>query len=757
MKTYLTAALFIFVLLTANITKVIHITESIRFNMALSDSAIVFVLLVVFIAAIRDKSIKTIKGFPVWVALASWIIFSGALAMRSSDIINEGWIGIAEELAKTGLCVVYFIVGYHTLKAIKTSTFKSVWVAAAFVFILGGIVINYLAIKDIYYWSEDTKYLRYFMGTDTDPNHAATYLTLTFFAMGLFAMGEKMKANKALFIFTLALSVFGIVLTGSRGGLIGFVGGLGILFLYYIKKNWRLSVTLVSLILLMSLVFVQVDMQVFEGQFSQRILSKLDNFEGGLDIRWSLGYTALQMGHDHPITGVGRGNYILNSAPYFEEHDLKFFDDIPHNTYWGLYAEVGVIGLILFFAPSIMLLYAAYKRYKGSRQRLADEWEGLIWLIAGGVALGVQAFVLNVENRRFLWYLAGVLIFLFESQTDFFKLTHAHGRQLWRKFSIISVLASVIVYGYVASDASVAVRSTVVEGDALVRHVYAVPMQSVALGQNNHIGIHLTLGVNPERTERLLVTVSQTNKDGMTTVLSANRYKGVRGQLFLDFKPSMDAESINLVLSSLDPTLERYVFRPLSLIINDDVHALDKWYFLQPPVMRDALSANKKISLSNYLPETDLSTGLGGVFAEHFEVEAVTHRLIDVTAEDGTALKQTHIDVTYKVLQAVDEDYTLVFLGYPFDLAPMHENLIINGYEGYGLLEPVETHKWQAGERYTVTYVMPRQDGNYRLLNGIRIKKDDKWIHLYAHEGTAKRSVYLEIGTLDLGKVSLIK
>lgn len=758
MITHLTAVLFIFVLLTANITKVIHITESIRFNMALSDVAVLIALLVVFVSAIKNRSVKVVKGLPIWVALAGWIIFSGVLAMRSGSIINEGWIGIAEELVKTGLCVVYFIVGYHTLKVIKASTFKNVWMIAAFIFILGGIGINYLAIKDLFFWSEDTKYLRYFMGTDTDPNHAATYLTMTFFAMGLFAIGEKHKYKKVLFIISLALSVFGIVLTGSRGGLVGFLGGLAVLFLYYIRRNWRLSVILVSLILLMALAFVQVDMQVFEGQFSQRMLSKLIDFEGGFDIRWSLGYTALQMGHDYPLTGVGRGNYILNSAPYFDRFEMKFFDDIPHNTYWGLYAEVGIIGVLLFFAPFFMLIYGGFRRYGGNKPLLIDEGEGLIWLLAGVAALGIQAFVLNVENRRFLWYLAGMVIFIFENQTDFLKITHEHGRYLWRKFTLITLTATVILYGYVASEASIPVRNTVVEGDALVRFVYEVPIDALNLGQTNQIGIHLSLGVNSERTERLLVAIVQKDRAGITSVLSSNRYKGVSGQLFLKFEPSNEAQNVSLILSSVDKTLELYFFRPLSIVADQEVYALDKWYFLQPPVVRDVLlTASKKTSLDSYLPKTDLTPGLGGVFAEHFEVVAIDHRLVDSKMEDGTLLKQTHIDVTYNVLKAVDDDYIFVFLGYPFDLAPMHENLIINGYEGYGVLEPVETHKWQEGESYTVTYVMPRQSGNYRLINGIRVLKDDKWIHLFAHEGTAKRSVYLEIGRLDLGLMDLTK
>lgn len=741
--------IFATILITMNITKVVHITKNLRFNMALSDLIILIAALGVVIAAVREKNHKIIYGLPYWLGLVVWIIFVGFLGIRSESIIDGGWLGVLEELFKTGLCIFYFIVGQHTLKVIKISSYKSLWSLATVIFVFGGLVIYILGIKGIYLWSEDTKYLSMFMGTDTDPNHAATFLTLSFFAMGLFALTAKTRMNRFWFLGVLSLSIFGVIFTGSRGGLIGLVMGLMVLFLYYLKQNWRLAISLLCVFIVMGLIFIQVDTNYFEGQFTQRTLNKFLNFESGLDIRWSLGYSALQMGHDYPLTGVGRGNYILNSAPYFEEIGMSFFDDIPHNTYWGLYAEVGLVGVFLFFMPLWLLLVSVFHRFKENKQGLKAASEGLAWLFAGLVALAVQAFVLNVENRRFLWYLAGTLIFIFKSHENIFETEHGHLNIRWKKITFVTIIVTVLAYIGVGFDAHLPKQTTVVKGELLERFVYAIPMQVIELGLENVVGIELVVPNNSELTDRIRIKIVMSNAKGVTKTLVSNMYQSVNGKLFIPFVPSVDAHRVYVELISLDETLESYDFKPISVLSSEKVYEMDKWYFLQPPFISDVLAPLKRVSASDYFPETDLQKGFGQIFDAYFKIGEVSYELETVHNDAGEPVHRTLVSVAYEVIESVDENYTVLLLGYPLDLATQSVATQRNGYEDYVLSKPVETSTWVKGETYTLTYILPSQEGIYNFRMGMYIFKDEQWVYLYANERKPNRSAYVDLGWLN--------
>ncbi|WP_417204708.1 O-antigen ligase family protein [Acetoanaerobium sticklandii] len=757
MKIKLIWSLFVFILLTMNITKVIYITDSTRFNMALSDVMIIFAVIVVGVEAIRQKSLKVIYGLPIWLALIGWLVFVGYMGVRSEIIIDGGLIGIVEELIKTGLCILYFIVGYHTLKILKLSTFKIVWSIAAVIFVFGGLMIYVLALRGIYAWSDIPNYLMVFMGTDTDPNHAASFLTLSFYAFGIFAMTSTNKTTHVWFLIILLLSIFGVILTGSRGGLVGFALGLGILILYYLKKNWQLAISLLCLFVIMGLIFTQVDLSYFDGQFTQRILSKLIGFESGLDVRLSLGYSALLMGNDYPLTGVGRGNFIYNSAPYFERIEMKYHDDIPHNTYLGLYAEVGVVGFVLYFMPLWLIIVAFIKRFKEDKNFIFEQGETLPWLIAGGVALALQAFVLNVENRRFLWYLAGILVFMFQTKCLSLNPVQSHVKLIWRKIVIFMIVALAAVFLVVAYDAHIPVSTTVITGEKLDDFVFNIPLKALKLGTKSEIGIFLSVPNNAELTDRISLIVMEVDRGGKEKMLAKHTYPSVNGKVFIPFTPSKEAKDVWLILKSLDSSLELYYFEPVALLSNEKVYEMNKWYFLQPSVIREALVSYKMLPLENYLPKTALECANGSRFSTFLEVLGTDYTFENSLDDTGKLLEQTLITVRYKVLEHISEDFAFLLLGYPYDLANMNVSTLIYAYEVYPLKTPVLSSKWIVGETYDVTYVIPRQEEIYRLKAGVAVLRNEILEHLYANEDTSTEETYLDLGWLDLDSVKIDK
>ena len=92
-----------------------------------------------------------------------------------------------------------------------------------------------MAKQGTFLMGEDSKYLVYYMGTDTDPNHAASYLTLSFFAMGAFAWMTEQKWLKTIFYITMAASVTALFITGSRGGMLGLFAMAALFFAKFAK------------------------------------------------------------------------------------------------------------------------------------------------------------------------------------------------------------------------------------------------------------------------------------------------------------------------------------------------------------------------------------------------------------------------------------------------------------------------------------------------------------------------------------------
>ncbi len=583
-KSSIVIIIFLLILLTMNITNVINITENAKFNIALSDIFVFFIVIIAFYPGLLRK--YSIIGLPFWISLLSWIVLVGFINLFTPDINSSGILGIVEELIKTGICIIYFILGYNYLNVIKFSDFKKTFSIATIIFVFGGIIIYLLASKGIFFWSNDTKYNQMFMGTDTDPNHAATFLTISFFAFGFFLLSESNLVKKVNYIFVMAISIFGIILTGSRGGLTGFIVGLIFLFIYYIRKNRRFAVSLVIMFSLIILLFFQTDLSFNEGEFTNRILYKIANYDKGLDIRGSLSTSAFMMGNDHPLFGVGRGNFKLNSAPYFDEIDMTFIDDIPHNTFLGLYSEVGIIGLFLFMMPVWFTIVAIKKRYERNIQKFFAEFEVMIWIFAGTLSVGVQALVLNIENRRFIWFISGMLLYYFKGNII---LPLKHKIDSDDKMKILAkamIVFTLFAYVFISYDAYVPYRTESMKGDLIDTFSYEIPTNAVDLDSTNQLGINLQFDGNDAFTDRLQIEIVELDTNNNEKKLYSKSFKAINGQIFMNFKPSIETHSVKLKMKRLDPSLTSVNYRIMSVISNDNVYDCTKWYFLSPNLLR---------------------------------------------------------------------------------------------------------------------------------------------------------------------------
>lgn len=151
-----------------------------------------------------------------------------------------------------------------------------------------------------------------------------------------------------------------IVWTGSRQGLIAMIMGLGVLLL--ITGRIRRNLTYLAIIIIGVLVYAHR----YLGERFQEIpiiLNEIFNTLQGETVaepttrRVTVYEGAVDLIKAQPITGHGLGNF---DAAFSAMHPDLFYSDAgwsSHNSYLGMAAETGIIGLILFLTIFALLLY----------------------------------------------------------------------------------------------------------------------------------------------------------------------------------------------------------------------------------------------------------------------------------------------------------------------------------------------------------------------------------------------------------------
>lgn len=188
-----------------------------------------------------------------------------------------------------------------------------------------------------------------------NPNSFAAFLVISIFPVVMFAIKEKRKLKKGMYSALLILILFNIVLTWSRNAFIGI--GLGLLIL----------AAMYSLKFLIPIAALG-GISYFIPQISTRIKDIGNSSMNESRIR--LWKTALKMIKDHPILGVGNGNYISYYDEYVKKYPQLAYADYKrypvHNSYLKVETELGVLGGLSFAAVILTALSKIYKTLKHS-------------------------------------------------------------------------------------------------------------------------------------------------------------------------------------------------------------------------------------------------------------------------------------------------------------------------------------------------------------------------------------------------------
>jgi len=157
------------------------------------------------------------------------------------------------------------------------------------------------------------------------------------------------------------LCVVSLIMTGSRGALVGLVASLAATPIL-VGRGRRLGAT--ALVICggaASAVWVAL---VVPHDLLQRLIKSSGGGSGRVDL-WTIG---LRMFHDHPLTGVGAGNFPITSIHYLLlpgriSYPQYIIDQpkVTHNIYLQVIAELGLVGIALFGSMILLSVIAGLK------------------------------------------------------------------------------------------------------------------------------------------------------------------------------------------------------------------------------------------------------------------------------------------------------------------------------------------------------------------------------------------------------------
>ena len=205
---------------------------------------------------------------------------------------------------------------------------------------------------------EHRLYSKDISGFFTTSNSAGSFAMLASFA-GIALFIEKFKNRRSkssaqqLVICGLAIAViiFGLVITRSKGAIAASLVAAAMFVLYLLFGNWLKTHKKVILIVCLLVVIAAGCAVVSYGLTHDRL-------PGGnsMLVRWQYWSASARMYANHPLTGIGPGNFTNFYLHYKHPAALEEVSD-PHNFLLGVLTRYGPLGLVGFLAIILIPLW----------------------------------------------------------------------------------------------------------------------------------------------------------------------------------------------------------------------------------------------------------------------------------------------------------------------------------------------------------------------------------------------------------------
>lgn len=242
-----------------------------------------------------------------------------------------------------------------------------------------------------------------------DPNEFASYiLVLTPFTlyMAMNSLGVRKFLNYGI----LVCFLFFLILTASRGGMLGFIGAATVLIFYYSRRRLKQILFFTLVILTIAYFFIPDELWF---RISTITNPELESAVGETSIKTRLEnyQAAIKMFLDYPLAGVGLYNFRFYSKDYGTTGGL-----IVHNTY----LEMLTGGGLLSFVPFMLILLSSWMKLKIRNEYNEKIRDLKICVKASFVSLLISSFFISGDHKKILWFSLALIssIYYISKQKD---------------------------------------------------------------------------------------------------------------------------------------------------------------------------------------------------------------------------------------------------------------------------------------------------------------------------------------------------
>jgi O-antigen ligase len=306
----------------------------------------------------------------------------------------------------------YFLALFLAAQAFRArkDLYKLAWFLMAFCFAVSLLaIIQHFTSGSEIYWLSSLKVEGTPFGPYVNRNHFAGFVELTL-PVGLGVMAFRGVKRDLIPLATLLtiVPISALILSASRGGIVGFGLEVGILTLLARSRNaWRgKTATAVAIVAIAALAVVA---WVGTEQAIQRF-SGLNVHDVSLGRRVSMFRGAAHILLDHPIKGSGLGTLVDVFPSYENAYDGRLVDH-AHNDYIEGLAETGLLGGLC----GIAFLWSLWR--EGRRNFLAEQGHfsrGLhaaaIMAVCGMLLHSFVDFNLQIPSNALLFLLQAYLV-----------------------------------------------------------------------------------------------------------------------------------------------------------------------------------------------------------------------------------------------------------------------------------------------------------------------------------------------------------
>jgi len=730
--------LFTYIIIaTLPVMTYINLFGKIKVNVSVAD---IFIALLAIVTLLDFKNFSLRRNFPHWwyfAGLILWSIISNTIAYYNQNIVSGSILHTINELIKFAISGLYFYVGYNSFKdredykkVLRMWTYTAAMVSVIGIFITINLYLGNM-IQDGLFIHSDTGAKR-LLATLTDPNLAATYLNLSFWIAVILYTTSIKKVDKYFAIAACGLIFVSLLLTQSRSGFISFIIGLLFFIVFKFRNIYKYLPIIIPFLFILYFGILDIDATYFDKSFYNSTIRRFEQVVEGTgewEIRSNLSKAAFMMGNDNSIFGVGRGNYVNNSKIYYEKigidttsssYERDYGKKIPHNTYATFFAELGIIGLILFLS----IFFIVGKKITVLKN---------IYFIAMLITYMVQAFAVNLENFRGIWFMLPFVILVNSAEVA----THNELKENVHKkrFSRYAVACTLLIFIAVIIflDTAPKYLNPITLGiNPIVDYV-----DDVAVDEEYILRYYIEGQAEKEDIPSSFIKVFAIEKDGQRSLIDEIPHYSPKGYAYIPFTTPKETSRVAvevigtsdeqkvtirdvLLVNKTTGKAER-VFIDSKYVPNNIEKYLINTAFYKKKVEQDIdsykLFANTFVTDDAEIKTTKDQTTL---YFEGDKAINISDKILFLGAKkekiDDNKLR---ITLKFKCIDKIDKEYSLWFHGRVIDKGIVSESRKQYGFENWDHGFKIKTTDWQEGQIYEDIFEIEIREGQYDLRFGL--------------------------------------